>query len=237
MVAAKDRLIFPLDVSTAEQAWPLIETLSGAVGMFKVGLELFIRSGPRLVSRIREETGAGIFLDLKLHDIPETVRRAMAAVAALDVALATVHCGESSAMLRAAVDGSAGKVKVLGVTVLTSVCADDLRTAGFCEDPAALASRRAAAAKAAGLSGVVCSGREVPRIKEACGADFLCVTPGIRPGWQAVGADDQQRVCTPGEAVRRGADYIVVGRPIRDARDPREAALRISQEVAAVISD
>ena len=235
MKEGKDYIIFPLDVPTLEAAKPFVRRLSSHVGMFKVGLELFIRSGPEVIRYIKSQTSAGIFLDLKLHDIPATVERAMRSVAGLGVDLATVHCGESSGMLKAAVAGAGGRVRVLGVTVLTSVSEDDLQAAGFSFDVPELVIRRAAMARAAGLGGIVCSGREVKDIKEKCGADFLCVTPGIRPSWEAVGGDDQQRVSTPGRAVGDGADYLVIGRPIRDAEKPENAAIRVAEEFEAAI--
>ncbi len=231
MRQAKDYIIFPLDVPTLAEAKPFISQLSSDVGMFKVGLELFIRSGPEIIRYIKDESSAGIFLDLKLHDIPATVARAMQSVAELGVDLATIHCGESSAMMEAAVSGGGGRVRILGVTVLTSVSGEDLRDAGFHMEIDALVAKRAAMAQAAGLSGVVCSGLEVKKIKDACGKDFLCVTPGIRPSWENVGKDDQQRVCTPAGAIRDGADYLVIGRPIRDAEDPRAAARRVAKEI------
>lgn len=236
MKQAKDYIIFPLDVPTLAEAKPLISTLSGHVGMFKVGLELFIRSGPEVIRFIRSESPAGIFLDLKLHDIPATVARAMRSVAELGVDLATVHCGESSDMLGAAVLGAGGRVRVLGVTVLTSVSEEDLRGTGFSVGVPELVTRRAGMAKAAGLDGVVCSGLEVEALKAQCGSGFLCVTPGIRPSFGAVGGDDQARVCTPGGAVRSGADYLVIGRPIRDAEAPELAARRIAEEIASALS-
>lgn len=235
MKEGKDYIIFPLDVPTLEEAKPFVRLLSSHVGMFKVGLELFIRSGPEVIRYIKSKTSAGIFLDLKLHDIPVTVERAMRSVAELGVDLATVHCGESSDMLKAAVTGAGGRIRVLGVTVLTSVSGNDLRTAGFPFDVSELVTRRAGMARAAGLEGIVCSGLEVKNIKAQCGEGFLCVTPGIRPSWEAVGGDDQQRVSTPGGAVRDGADYLVIGRPIRDAEKPESASRRIAEEIWAAI--
>ena len=231
MKQAKDYIIFPLDVPTLAEAKPFISLLSSHVGMFKVGLELFIRSGPEVVRYIRTKSTAGIFLDLKLHDIPATVERAMRSVAELGVDLATVHCGESSAMLEAAVAGGGGRVRVLGVTVLTSVSEKDLGDAGFDIGVAELVMKRAVMAKTAGLSGIVCSGLEVKTIKKACGKDFLCITPGIRPSWETIGKDDQQRVSTPAGAIHDGADFLVIGRPIRDAANPREAAGRVAKEI------
>lgn len=235
MREARDYIIFPLDVPSPDAAKKLVTLLSGEVGMFKVGLELFIQAGPDIVRFIRSE-GARIFLDLKLHDIPATVLRAMRRAADLDVTFATVHCGESRGMLEAAVEGSRGKVGVLGVTVLTSVSQQDISAAGFrpelAGDVTRLVMNRAEMAKDAGCAGIVCSGLEAAAVKGAFGAEFLAVTPGIRPAGDRI-SDDQKRVTTPGEAVNMGADYLVIGRPIRDAADPREAARRIAAEIDA----
>lgn len=237
--AAKDYIIFPLDVPSEQEAMRYVDLLGRDVGMFKVGLELFIRSGPEIVRFIRSSSPAGIFLDLKLHDIPATVSRAMGIVADLKVTFATVHCGETPRMLEAAVRGAGGKVAVLGVTVLTSVANEDLRSAGFREElasePAVLVLQRAQAARSAGCAGVVCSGHEVTMIRKHLGADFVVVTPGIRPKWEVSGPDDQRRVMTPGRAVASGSDYLVIGRPIREAGDPCQAARRIAEEIEAVI--
>lgn len=236
MKQAKDYIAFPLDVPTLAAAKPFVSLLAPHVGMFKVGLELFIRSGPEVIRYIRSETSAGIFLDLKLHDIPATVERAMGSVAELGVDLATVHCGESRDMLTAAAEGAKGRVRVLGVTVLTSISGEDLRQAGFSVDAPELVARRAVMARDAGLDGIVCSGLEVKKIKALCGDDFLCVTPGIRPAFGTVGGDDQARVSTPAGAVGSGSDYLVIGRPIRDADDPEKAAQRIAEEISSVFS-
>jgi len=237
--AGVESIIFPLDVPTREEARGLIRELSGCVGMFKVGLELFLHAGPEVVRTVLAEGKARVFLDLKLHDIPATVGRAMARIVDLGVTFATVHCGESPEMLRFAVAGSGGRVGVLGVTVLTSVSLADLGAAGFREDlvtdPTALVLERARTAREAGCAGIVCSGREAAMVKARFGSDFVAVTPGIRPSW-AGGGDDQRRVATPAEAVRNGADYLVIGRPIRDAADPRKAALRIAGEIEAARS-
>lgn len=239
MKSPKDFIIFPLDVASAAEARRYIEILADAVGMFKVGLELFIRGGPGLVSDIRSVGSAGVFLDLKLHDIPATVSRAMAGIAELGVMLATVHCGEDPRMLKAAVDASGGRVGVLGITVLTSVSAADIAAAGFRDDLVGNLSRlvlkRAEMAKRAGCAGIVCSGLEVKAIKGMLGRDFITVTPGIRPLWAADGKDDQRRIVTPARAVTDGADYLVIGRPIRDAADPRFAAMRVADEIAGAL--
>ena len=232
---ARDHLIFALDVPTAEEARRYIELLGGRVGLFKVGLELFVREGRRIIDDIRSAGDAGVFLDLKLHDIPATVSRAMKNIADMDVRLTTVHCAGQKDMLKAAVDGAAGRVGVLGVTVLTSMSGRDVRADGFADayadDVSLLVARRAAAAVESGLDGVVCSPLEAAAVKKQFGKHFLAVTPGIRPAGQTAGQDDQQRVMTPGEAIRNGADYIVVGRPIRDAGDPRAAAEQVCGQI------
>lgn len=239
MKQAKDYIIFPLDVPTEKAAKAYVELLSGSVGMFKVGLELFIRSGPGLIDFIKSSGNANVFLDLKLHDIPETVFRAMEGIAGLGVTFATVHCGETPRMLEAAVSGAKGKVGVLGVTVLTSVASEDIKAAGFrkpfYEDLTRLVIERADMAKAAGCTGIVCSGREVKMIKKTLGRDFIAVTPGIRPVWDDIKTHDQKRVVTPAIAVKNGSDYLVIGRPIRDASNPKEAVLRIVKEIEAVL--
>jgi orotidine-5'-phosphate decarboxylase len=239
MRQAKDYIIFPLDVPSSDEAKGYVELLADHVGLFKVGLELFIRTGPDLVRFINSAGTAGVFLDLKLHDIPATVSRAMAGIAELGIQFATVHCGETQKMLEAAVDGSRKKVRVLGVTVLTSVSAGDIQNAGyradFYRDLSTLVLQRAGMAKSAGCAGVVCSGLEAAMIKTHLGADFLTVTPGIRPRWAVGEKDDQQRVTTPAQAVENGSDYLVIGRPIRDAAEPRAAADRIAEEISAVI--
>ena len=237
MKQPKDCIIFPLDVPSEDDAKRCVELLADVVGMFKVGLELFVRCGPGIVAFIRSAGPAGVFLDLKLHDIPATVSRAMAGVAELGVKLATVHCGEDPRMLAAAVAAAGGRVGVLGITVLTSVSAADIAGAGFRGDLAAdlsrLVMKRAEMARAAGCAGVVCSGLEVRAVKQAFGRDFLAVTPGIRPAWESPGKDDQTRIVTPAAAVEAGSDYLVIGRPIRDAKDPRAAATRIADEIGA----
>jgi len=239
MRRAKDYIIFPLDVPTEKAARKYVELLSESVGMFKVGLELFIQSGPGLIDFIKASGNADVFLDLKLHDIPETVFRAMERIADLGVAFTTVHCGETPRMLDAGVSGAKGRVGVLGVTLLTSVASEDIKAAGFrksfFEDLTRLVIKRAEMAKSAGCVGIVCSGREVKMIKKTFGRDFIAVTPGIRPVWDDMGTHDQKRVVTPAIAVKNGSDYLVIGRPIRDANNPKEAALRIVEEIDTVL--
>jgi len=239
MKQAKDYIIFPLDFPSLKAAQQYVELLSGMVGMFKVGLELFVHSGVEIIRLIQDTGSAKVFLDLKLHDIPVTVGRAMERIADLGVEFTTVHCAESPRMIEAAVAAGRGRVDVLGVTILTSVSKEDIRLAGFEQkffvDLSRLVMKRAAMAKAAGCRGVVCSGLEVAMLKQNLGKDFVAVTPGIRAAWDNVGKDDQQRVTTPARAVQNGADYLVVGRPIRDAADPREAAERIAREIETVL--
>jgi orotidine-5'-phosphate decarboxylase len=240
MKNAKDYIIFPLDVASIDAAKKYVGLLAEKVGMFKVGLELFMHAGPEIIHFIHSQRAARVFLDLKLHDIPATVGRAMARIAALEVAYATVHVGETRSMLEAAVEGSRGKVGVLGVTVLTSVSAADLEAAGYrkdwCKDLGDIVLQKAQIAHAAGCAGVICSALEARQIKDKFGKDFLAVTPGIRPDWAIAENEDQKRIATPARAATAGADYLVIGRPIRDARDPGQAAARIAAEIEAAIA-
>lgn len=239
MRSPKDYLIFPLDLPNRDAAIAFADRLKHSVGMFKIGLELFIRAGPDMIGVIREMGPAQIFLDLKLHDIPATVGRAMRAISSLGVRFATVHCGENVRMLEAAVAGSRGRVAVLGVTVLTSVAAADIRRAGyrqaFSDSLDELVLQRACDARNAGCAGVICSGHEAPLIKSELGPEFLAVTPGIRPQWSLDDGDDQRRATTPARAIAGGADYLVVGRPIRDAADPKAAADRVTEEIRSAL--
>jgi len=239
-MTAKDRLIFPLDVPDAGEAARLVALLGDHVGVFKIGLELFLAAGPAVVERIGGLTRAGIFLDLKLHDIPETVRRAVRALPCPDrVTFLTVHCDPG--LLAAVMEEVSPPTRILAVTVLTSLESTQLLALGIepelAAEPVKLVLRRAGLAAAAGCDGVVCSGREVGAVKGRFGAKLLTVVPGIRPAWGGSGEDDQRRVATPYEAVREGADYIVVGRPIRDAADPREAASRIVGEIERALKE
>lgn len=236
----KDYIVFPLDFSSVKEAKEYVKLLDGKVGMFKIGLELFIDQGPAVVQMVRQMSRAKIFLDLKLHDISATVQRAMGRVADLGVDLVTVHCASSMAMLERAVDGGKGKTGVLGVTLLTDNDADTVEACGFkdafVKDTGLLVMHRAEMAYAAGCKGVVCSGREVQQIKKRFGNSFLAVTPGIRPAWTLLETDDQKRVTTPGQAVALGSDLIVIGRPIRDAHDPAGAAQKVIEEIEAALN-
>ena len=236
MKQPKDFLIFPLDVPSMDAALDLVQTLAPVVGTFKIGLELFIKCGPQIIHRVKTQAPeCGIFLDLKLHDIPATVNRAMRQVAELGIDMATVHCGESKTMLEAAVKGAGKHVKVLGVTVLTSVGAGDLLKAGYdqalADDLPALVLTKARMASESGCAGVICSPLEAGTIKKHLGRNFLAVTPGVRPRQKDALSDDQVRVATPGGAIENGADYLVIGRPIRDAANPLAAAEAILAEI------
>jgi orotidine-5'-phosphate decarboxylase len=229
-------LIVALDVPSQPQAMDLVKRIGSRVGLFKVGLELFVAAGPSILDAIRQNTWAGIFLDLKFHDIPATMRAARLAAERYGVRFLTVHCETGERLTAASADGSA---QLLGVTVLTSTDASAMRTAGW-YDPhitvEGLALRRAAVAREAGCAGVVCSGDEARAIKKQFGREFVVVTPGIRPAWAAVLGDDQRRATTPAQAIAAGADFLVVGRPIRDARDPADAVERIVDEIAGALT-
>lgn len=220
-VNATDRLVVAIDFSTREEIHRMIEALRGAAGVFKIGLQAFIANGPALVREI-VENGDRVFLDLKIHDIPNTAMHAVEEVANLGVSIATVHAGGGRAMLESS---RRSDVLVLGVTVLTSLDESELLGIGFGGSPLTNAVRLARLVKDAGLSGVVASPLEIEAIREKCGSGFVILTPGIRPAGSESG--DQRRTMTPHEAVKAGADYIVVGRPITSAADPRSAALRI----------
>jgi orotidine-5'-phosphate decarboxylase len=236
MKQPKDYLIFPLDVPSMAKALSMVQTLAPVVGTFKIGLELFIKCGPKIISRVKAQAPeCNLFLDLKLHDIPATVNRAMRQAAALGIDMATVHCGESKRMLEAAVDGAGKDLKVLGVTVLTSVGAGDLLRAGYdkalADDLQKIVLKKARLAGDSGCAGVICSPLEAGTIKQHLGQDFLAVTPGVRPRKNDALPDDQVRIATPGGAVKNGADYLVIGRPIRAAANPLAAAEAILAEI------
>jgi len=237
---ARGRLILALDVGgEIDEALTWMERLKDHVGMFKIGKEAFTSFGPDIVRRV-EDKGGKVFLDLKFHDIPHTVGRAAEAATKLGVSMFNVHALGGREMMAAAVRSAGDAARrfgmprpvVLAVTVLTSLGDDDLAEVGF-GDPSALraAVRLAELAKDSGVSGVVASPREVPAIRQACGPDFIVVTPGIRAETGLAG-DDQKRVLTPEEAVRGGSDFIVVGRPITSAADPEAAADEMVRAIA-----
>jgi orotidine-5'-phosphate decarboxylase len=229
-IPAAERLIFALDVATPEEARRLVETLDDAVLFYKVGLELFLSGGSFDLVDWLVERGKKVFVDLKLFDVPETVRKAMRQLASRPITLTTVHGNDR--LLEAAVSAK-GAVQVLAVTVLTSLDQGDLEDLGFAVDVHRLVLSRAKRALALGCDGVVSSGLEARALREELGDKLLVVTPGIRPVENRP-ADDQKRVVTVEEAFGNGADYIVVGRPIQNAPDPRQAALGIQASIARI---
>jgi orotidine-5'-phosphate decarboxylase len=235
---ARKRLIFALDVPDRKEAEKYVKLLEGSVGCFKVGLELFVKEGPQILKVVKDNSSADIFLDLKLHDIPATVRKALQSAFAHKVRFITVHSCEGLTMMKTAEDLISSGMEVLAVTVLTSLSEEELPSLGFKPGLTLhqLALDRAALAEKAGCAGVVCSGKEVAGIKEHCGTGFKVIVPGIRPSWSEVGKDDQSRITTSGQAIERGADMIVVGRPIRDAQDPKKAAARIVEEISEALN-
>jgi len=222
----RDRLVVALDVSAREEILRLVDDLHDAVGVFKIGLQAFVANGPSIVREVVARN-ARVFLDLKIHDIPNTARHAIAEAASLGATIATVHASGGEAMLRACAHDS---LLVLGVTVLTSLDDAELQRIGFSGSALDNAVRLARLAQSAGLRGVVSSPQEIAAIRDACGRDFVILTPGIRP--RGADAGDQRRTMTPREAIDAGADYIVVGRPITSAADPRSAAQRIVEEMS-----
>lgn len=223
---ARDRLIVAADLSSRDEILTLADEMHGVAGLLKIGLQAFVANGPALVREVVARD-VRVFLDLKLHDIPNTVQHAVGEAEKLGVAMLTAHASGGTAMLRAAVSE---KVLVLGVTVLTSLDDAELRRVGFEANAVTTVARLAVLAQDAGLRGVVASPLEIRAIREACGQAFTIVVPGIRPA----GADrgDQVRTMTPREAIVAGADYIVVGRPITEKKNRRSAAVQIVDEMS-----
>lgn len=230
------RLFVALDFPEGDAAFRLVHKLLPFHQDFKVGLELFTAEGPDLVSRLKGE-GANIFLDLKFHDIPNTVAGAVRSATRLGVDYLNVHCGGGNAMMEAAARAcreeatklSIPKPKLLGVTVLTSLDDKSVQEIGFPRSASAQVLHFVNLAKESGLDGVVCSPQELPIVREAAGSDFLTMVPGIRPAGSASG--DQKRTLTPAEAVKAGASCLVVGRPVTAAADPAEALKSILKEM------
>ncbi|PYQ30486.1 MAG: orotidine-5'-phosphate decarboxylase [Acidobacteria bacterium] len=223
----RDRLVVALDVSTRNDVLRLLDQLHDAAGVFKIGLQAFTALGPSIVREVVAR-GERVFLDLKIHDIPNTASHAIHEVASLGASMTTVHASGGESMLRACAHDS---VLVLGVTVLTSLDDASLQSVGFTDNAIDTAARLARLAQASGLRGVVASPHEIAAIREACGSDFVILTPGIRPS--GADAGDQRRTMTPREAISAGADYIVVGRPITNAANPRSAALRVIDDMSS----
>ena len=228
-IPAAKRLIIALDVPTGVEARDLVEDLGDTVSFYKVGLELFTgEDGFAMVDWLTRQ-GKQVFVDLKFFDVPATVARAVSQLRGRQVSFATVHGND--AMMRAAAE-AAGEIGILAVTVLTSLDAADMRDLGFDCDIPALVRSRAQRAVALGCAGVVASGQEAAMLRKTLGDDGLIVTPGIRPVRQD---DDQKRTVTPTQALRDGADYLVVGRPVRDADNPREVARNIQDEITSAL--
>jgi orotidine-5'-phosphate decarboxylase len=222
-------LIIALDFNCRRDAMALVDAAGDRVQWYKIGKQLFTREGPEIVKALKDR-GKQVFLDLKFHDIPNTTAQAVRSAAAIGADMTNVHASGGAAMLRAAAEAaSESGVLLLAVTVLTSMNAEELTGIGIADAPAAQVQRLACLAQSAGVPGVVCSALEIDLLRQVCGPDFVLVVPGIRPA----GADlnDQKRVMTPGEAARAGADYIVVGRPVTAAEDPRAAANAILEEL------
>ena len=226
--AARERLIVALDVSTAREAQALVQRIGEAAGIYKVGLQLFTAEGPRVVREL-VSSGRRVFLDLKLHDIPNTVRHAVESTIELGAYMLTVHAAGGAAMLRAATQVAGDRLNILAVTVLTSLGDDDMQEIGVSGRVADQALRMAELAQNTGCHGVVTSPREASLLRKALGEGFAIVTPGVRPS--GTESHDQQRIATPAEAIANGASHIVVGRPITHAPDPAVAAQAIISEM------
>jgi orotidine-5'-phosphate decarboxylase len=230
-IAAAERVIVALDVPDMAGLTALLDRLEGQPRFYKVGLELFVAAGARAVEAVQKR-GGKVFLDLKLHDIPETVARAVASATSLGAELLTVHTAGGLEMMRRAAEIAKGKPGILGVTVLTSLSEEDLRADGIAGTMREAVVRRAKLAEKAGAVGIVCSPQEVADVRAA--SDRLAlVVPGVRPAGAALG--DQKRVATPSSAIAAGADYLVVGRPIRDSQNPAAAFAALASEVAAAL--
>jgi orotidine-5'-phosphate decarboxylase len=228
-------LIVALDVPTAKAAHAVVSELGDSVGFYKVGLQLFAAEGPAIVRELKAG-GHKVFLDLKLHDIPNTVASAVRSINSLDVDLLTIHAAGGMQMMKAAVDAAASASKppkILAVTVLTSFTDEDLSRIGIPHPTADQVSRMAFLAQEAGCGGVVSSALEVPMLRRQFGEDLVVLVPGVRPKGSAAG--DQARTAEPAEAIRAGASYLVVGRPITAADDKKAAAKAIQQEISSAL--
>lgn len=236
MVKSIDRLIVALDVNSEEKAIALAEKLKHDVKFFKIGLELFSSVGPKIVERIKE-TGCDVFLDLKFHDIPTTVAKALASVTKLEPFMLNVHALGGYDMMKRSVEAVAEesarlnivKPKVLAVTILTSLDGKALKETGIGAGSKEAVLKLACLARKASLDGVIASPSETKLLRKELGEDFLIVTPGVRPVWAA--SNDQKRIATPCAAIKDGADYIVVGRPIAESKNPAEAAREVLKEI------
>jgi orotidine-5'-phosphate decarboxylase len=228
-ISTRDRLIVALDFPTKSKALALVSSLSGSASTYKIGLQLYTAEGPEIIRAVAA-TGAKIFLDLKLHDIPSTVAKAVAAAAELGVQMLTVHLSGGRAMLEAAVEARSPNLSLLGVTVLTSATPETLSETGVNSGIEEQVLRLAELGKKSGIDGLITSPHEVRILRERLGYQMKLITPGIRPSWAA--ANDQKRFTTPNEALKSGADYLVIGRPITADPDPPAAIERLLEEIA-----
>jgi orotidine-5'-phosphate decarboxylase len=230
-ISASDRLIVALDLPSASAATDLVDELQGLCRWFKVGMELYYAAGNSIVSHIRDR-GFDVFLDLKLHDIPNTVAGAVRTVSSTGASLLTLHAAGGEKMIRAAVQAASrpDSPRLLAVTVLTSMDAADLNATGIPDSPETQVVRLAKLARGAGVAGLVCSPQEIAAVRQAVGENALLVVPGVRPTGTA-GFDDQARIATPAQAIASGASMLVVGRPITQATDPAKAAAAILAEI------
>jgi orotidine-5'-phosphate decarboxylase len=224
----RDRIIVALDFSTQTKALAVVSALGNSVSTYKIGLQLYTAAGPAVVQAVAS-TGAKIFLDLKLHDIPNTVAKAVTAAGELGVAMLTVHLSGGTAMLKAAAEAKPPQLALLGVTVLTSATQETLSEIGVGAEVTDQVVRLAELGEQAGVNGFITSPKEVGLLRKRFDKNMILVTPGVRPTW--AGADDQKRFTTPSEAVDNGADYLVIGRPITAATDPSAAVERIVDEL------
>lgn len=227
---ARDKIIVALDVASKKEAFDLVAQLKGDISFFKIGLQLYTAEGPEIVRTVRS-MGARVFLDLKLHDIPNTVAKAVQSATNLDVQMLTIHLSGGSEMIRAAVGARSNDLLLLGVTVLTSVDEKALGELGISGRIDNHVARLARLGAANGIDGVVASPREIRILRDEFGDKIKIVVPGIRPSWSQSG--DQKRTMTPRQAIAAGADYLVIGRPITDQPNPREATAKILDEIAA----
>jgi len=229
-VQSKTELIVALDVDTVDQALGLIDRIGETVRWYKIGKQLFTRFGPDAVRQVKAR-GKSLFLDLKFHDIPNTVAEAVRSAAHIGADMTNVHASGGPAMLKAAAEAARqSDILLTAVTVLTSLDADELAATGVDASPQDQVVRLAKLAQLNGVPGVVCSAHEIRLLRDACGPDFVLVVPGIRPAGSEHG--DQKRVMTPGQAATAGASFIVVGRPVRNAPDPKQAAEAVLEELS-----
>lgn len=234
MNEARSRLILALDVPNLDAAGKLLDKVAGRVGLIKVGLELYTACGPAAVQAVLDR-GIDVFLDLKLHDIPATVAGAVRSANTLGASMLTVHTGGGENMLKKAAEEANDRLLILGVTLLTSMGPEDLPPVCITGEPSKIVESRAALAAKAGLGGIVCSPKEIKIVRAAVGPDIAIITPGIRPSGAEMG--DQKRAATPTSAIADGADYLVVGRPIKSADDPGAAADAIVAEIANALEE